>query len=175
MARATIYKRALNVEFVACEDFDCEAFIQQIQQRVPLVARMDIARKYQELLNMVHSMNLFDDPLPGEGWAYIKGQRYLAAIIFDQGWTHDEALARMTYLVENFRARTSKLERTLKELTLRESIRSALTTISKATGKRLKGALPIGGRSRSRSRSLASGSPWQTLSQICRLAQVVKY
>jgi hypothetical protein len=103
MARATIYKRVLNVEFVACEDFDCEAFIQQIQQRVPLVARMDVARKYQELLNMVHSKNLFDDPLPGEGWAYIKGQRYLAAIIFDQGWTHDEALARMTYLVENFR------------------------------------------------------------------------
>ena len=103
MARATIYKRALNVEFVACEDFDSEAFIEQIQHRVPLVARTYVARKYPELLNMVHGMNLFDYPLPGEGWVYIKGQRYLAAIIFNQGWTHDEALARMTYLADNFR------------------------------------------------------------------------
>ena len=95
MACATKYKNRLGLEAEDCENYDCDAHEIEIYK--------DSKRKeklYSANRHAMRGLELFDEPVEHEGHEYIKGERYVAAIMAEAEWKRDTIVNALTDLAK---------------------------------------------------------------------------
>ena len=129
MNQATEYKEHLGLTFEDCQDVDVSALSDQME-----MMDNNKVHLYEQVIKMVRTCELFDEPGDGEGMPYDKGEEYLAFAIIGSGWSLGKVRAALNTLARD-RSLRGKEYWTVHSLQFRRHprIREIFDTIRKDT------------------------------------------
>ena len=140
------YKVTLGINFVDCNDFDYQKWVEETLQergaRVP--KRSSLKRQHQaECLQMIRAANTFDPPTTEQGWEYMKPQEYLAAAFVDSGLNIEDSRDAIATMVAD---QAKRVEPPKEKVHHVATVRTGGSRILSTLGKSMRSAWPSGKR-----------------------------